>query len=56
VPAARSRARDEAEQALIALGYRPVEASRAVEGAFAPGRSTEDIVRAALKRIATEEV
>ena len=59
---APSRARDDsrravadAEEALIRLGYRPVEASRAVDGAFAPGRSTEDIVRAALKRIATEE-
>ena len=45
----------DAEQALIKLGYRPVEASRAVDGAFEPGRSTEDVVRAALKRIATEE-
>jgi len=54
-PSARSRTRDDAEQALIKLGYRPVEASRAVDGAFEPGRSTEEVVRAALKRIATEE-
>jgi len=43
---------EEAEQALIALGYRPTEAMRAVDGAFEPGSSTEDLVRAALKRIA----
>ena len=53
-PAARSRTRDDAEQALIKLGYRPVEASRAVDGAFEAGRSTEEVVRAALKRIAEE--
>jgi Holliday junction DNA helicase RuvA len=45
----------EAEQALIALGYRPVEASRAVDGAFAPGRSTAEVVRAALRHIGARD-
>lgn len=62
-PAAPARSRGngaaaivaEAEQALIALGYRPVEASRAVDGAFAPGRSTAEVVRAALRQIGARD-
>jgi Holliday junction DNA helicase RuvA len=41
----------EAEQALVALGYRPVDASRAVVGVYEAGRSAAELVRAALKRI-----
>ena len=46
---------EEAERALIQLGYRPAEASRAIGGAYAPGHSTEDVVRIALKRMARQE-
>ncbi len=61
VPAAASRndssvrVVEEAERALIALGYKPTEASRAVDGAFENGRSTEEVVRAALKRMASQD-
>jgi Holliday junction DNA helicase RuvA len=46
---------EEAERALIALGYRPAEASRAVGNAYSTGKSTEDVVRAALKSMAVQE-
>jgi Holliday junction DNA helicase RuvA len=46
---------EEAERALIALGYRPAEASRAVGNAYEAGRTTEQVVRAALKRMAVQE-
>jgi holliday junction DNA helicase RuvA len=46
---------EEAERALIALGYRPAEATRAVGNAYISGNSTEDVVRAALKNMATQE-
>jgi Holliday junction DNA helicase RuvA len=45
---------EEAESALIALGYRPVEASRAVADAFEEGRSTEEVVRLALKKMVSK--
>ncbi|WP_417594527.1 Holliday junction branch migration protein RuvA [Oceanospirillum sp.] len=41
--------REEAEQALIALGYKPAQASKAVNGVFTPGMGTEALIRAALK-------
>jgi Holliday junction DNA helicase RuvA len=46
---------EEAERALIALGYRPAEASRAVGNAYVNGHSTEDVVRAALKNMTVQE-
>lgn len=46
---------EEAERALIALGYRPTEASRAVGNAYVNGHSTEDVVRAALKNMTVQE-
>src|SRR5262245_5053954 len=46
---------EEAERALIQLGYRPAEASRAIGGAYVQGHSTEDVVRIALKRMARQE-
>jgi holliday junction DNA helicase RuvA len=46
---------EEAERALIALGYRPAEASRAIGNAYVQGHSTEDVVRSALKRMAGQE-
>ena len=45
------RAAFEAEQALIALGYKPGEARRVVAGVDIEASTTEQIVRAALKRI-----
>ncbi len=42
----------EAVSALIALGYKPVEASRAVSGVPSAGLRSEDIIRAALKGLA----
>jgi holliday junction DNA helicase RuvA len=42
----------EAISALIALGYKPVEASRAVSGVPPEGLRSEDIIRAALKGLA----
>jgi len=44
-----SRITEEAEGALIALGYRPTEAARAVNGAFTDGLSTEELIRRALR-------
>ncbi len=46
---------EEAERALIALGYRPAEASRAIGNAYVQGQSTEDVVRSALKRMVGQE-
>ena len=51
---AASRVVEEAESALIALGYRPVEASRAVGDAFEEGFSTEEVVRVALKKMVSQ--
>ena len=42
----------EAISALIALGYKPPEASRAVQNIAPEGRSSEDIIRQALKGMA----
>jgi Holliday junction DNA helicase RuvA len=42
----------EATSALIALGYKPVEASRAVNSVQQDGLRSEDIIRAALKGLA----
>ena len=60
--AARSRAGDasrqvieEAERALIALGYRPAQASRAISNAYVQGHTTEAVVRSALKSMAAQE-
>jgi len=43
--------RDEAEAALVALGYKPQEASRAVGKVAGPGMSSEILIRAALKNM-----
>lgn len=48
-PMAVSDGREEAEQALIALGYKPAQASKAVNGVYSAGMSTEELIRAALK-------
>lgn len=41
--------REDAEQALIALGYKPAQASKAVNSAYHDGISTEELIRSALK-------
>lgn len=41
--------RAEAEQALIALGYKPQQASKAVNGVYDASMSTEELIRHALK-------
>jgi len=51
-----SRIVEEAESALVQLGYRPAEASRAVNGAYEDGLSTEDVVRRALQRMVAQPV
>jgi Holliday junction DNA helicase RuvA len=49
VPAAADPLKD-AVSALVALGYKPPEASRLVSGVDTEGLSSEEIIRAALKR------
>ena len=49
-----SRVTIEAEQALVSLGYKPAEAQRAVRTVEFEAATTEEIVRAALKRIARQ--
>ena len=46
---AASRAVEEAEGALIALGYKPTEAAKAVNAAYEEGLATEELIRRALK-------
>jgi len=53
-PRGASRVAIEAEQALVALGYKPGEAQRVVSSVEIGAASTEDIVRAALKRLAQQ--
>ena len=42
---------EEAESALIALGYKPQEASKAVNAANAEGSTSEEVIRLALQRM-----
>jgi Holliday junction DNA helicase RuvA len=44
----------EALSALVALGYKPVEASRLLQGVRAAGASTEELIRGALQSAARE--
>lgn len=44
--------RAEAEAALVSLGYKPVEATRAISAVEAPGMDTQELIRAALKGLA----
>ena len=44
----------DAERALVALGYKPQDATRLVAGVRGPGDTTEQLVRAALKQIARQ--
>lgn len=54
-PAATSRCEapaSEAASALVALGYKPVEAQRMIRKVESPGRGSEELIRAALKAAA----
>ena len=42
----------DAVEALVALGYKPLEAGRMVRGVQTEGLSSEEIIRAALKGVA----
>lgn len=52
---AGTRELEEAKSALLALGYRPPEAERALEGEFEPGTPTAELVRLALRRMAIQD-
>ena len=45
---------NEAQRALVSLGYKPTEAARVVDSVHTDTLSTEEIVRAALQRIARQ--
>lgn len=47
-------AEQEAAGALVALGYRPAEASRLVESIRTEGETVEELVRAALRKVARQ--
>ena len=49
---APASASDEAQDALVALGYKPAEAQRLIRSVSAEGKSTEEIIRAALQAAA----
>lgn len=49
--ASPSRVTEEAEGALITLGYKPTEAARAIHAAYEEGMSTEEVIRSALRRM-----
>jgi holliday junction DNA helicase RuvA len=53
-PAASGDATSEARNALVALGYKPQEASRMVRAVAESGMETEDIIRRALKSTVKE--
>lgn len=54
VAAVGGPAMQEAEQALISLGYRPTEAARLVDSIKTEADTAEDLVRAALRRVARQ--
>ena len=54
MPAASGDATSEARNALVALGYKPQEASRMVRAVAESGMETEDIIRRALKSTVKE--
>ena len=51
---AKGLAVQEAEGALVSLGYRPAEAARLVQSVEAEADTAEDLVRAALRRVARQ--
>ncbi len=53
MPTGSNGAKFEAMDALAALGYSRSEAAKAVNGVAAEGMTTEDILKAALKKMVT---
>lgn len=51
--AAEAGPRQEAVDALIALGYKPAEVTKLVSGLDTDGQSAEDIIRSALRQVAS---
>ena len=51
-PFGTNQAIGEAESALVALGYKPKEAERAVKSVASEGMSNQDLIRNALKVMA----
>ena len=45
---------EDAVRALVALGWRPAEVREVVAAAHVDGESTEDLIRAALRRLGSE--
>ena len=43
----------EAELALVSLGYRPLDAVRAIDNVYAAGEPVEELIRMALQRMVT---
>ena len=43
----------EAELALVSLGYRPLDAARAIDNVYAAGEPVEELIRMALQRMTT---
>tara|TARA_B100000949_G_scaffold61069_1_gene54020 strand:+ start:216 stop:806 length:591 start_codon:yes stop_codon:yes gene_type:complete len=43
----------EAELALVSLGYRPLDAARAIDNVYAAGEPVEELIRMALRRMMT---
>ena len=43
----------EAELALVSLGYRPLDAARAIDNVYAEGEPVEELIRMALRRMMT---
>lgn len=43
----------EAELALVSLGYRPLDAARAIDNVYAAGEPVEELIRMALQRMVT---
>jgi len=50
-PRANGGAKGEAEEALLALGYKPAEVERLMRGIDADGLTTEQLIREALRRV-----
>jgi len=48
---ASARVQDEAESALIALGYKPQEAAKTIKRVYAEGMSVEEVLKLALKNM-----
>ncbi|MFP6797363.1 MAG: Holliday junction branch migration protein RuvA [Pseudomonadales bacterium] len=52
-PSKKESSAREAELALVSLGYRPLEAARAIDNVYAAGEPVEELIRMALQRMTT---